>query len=183
MLEIGAHVGVVAMALARKYGVKVLAFEPMPENARALSENITVNRLAGLITVVPEAVTADGRTIRMIGNLTDNSGGATACLGDMYPPGCAGHDNIPSVAINDIFSRYFPEGRIKLVKIDCEGSEHEILNAISPENLERIENLRGEFHINSRLEQQGYSVERTFARCAAFIDPSRMSIKEIRMCE
>jgi FkbM family methyltransferase len=183
VLEIGAHVGIVAMTMAKKFGVQVVAFEAMPENANALEKNVAENGLDSHITVIPHAVTSDGRDITMIGNLPDNSGGATACLRDMYLPNHTRHEGIFSVAVNSIFTDYLPSGRIKLLKIDCEGSEHEIFQALLPENFHRIDHLRGELHINSHLQEQGYDTRQTYMRCCRYINPSNISLQGIRMAE
>lgn len=47
--------------------------------------------------------------------------------------------------------------RCRLLKINCEGAEYEILH--NTHVLDRVDYLSSEFHINQRLEQDGYSIE------------------------
>src|SRR5512139_3315420 len=40
VVDIGAHVGIVSMTLAKKYGCRVIAYEPNPHNYERLVKNI-----------------------------------------------------------------------------------------------------------------------------------------------
>lgn len=57
-IDVGAHVGIYALSLARWSGAtgRVFAFEPNPESRRILESNIRRNRLEKQITVVPQGV-------------------------------------------------------------------------------------------------------------------------------
>jgi hypothetical protein len=68
-------------------------------------------------------------------------------------------------------------GSCRLLKVDCEGAEHEILS--TSQVLGRVEWFAGEFHINSRLAANGYSNQALFEFVARFIDRNRMSVKSI----
>ncbi len=52
---------------------------------------------------------------------------------------------VPSVSLQDVFGQHKIK-KLKLLKIDCEGSEYEILYNTSPKTLMNIEYLQGEFH-------------------------------------
>jgi hypothetical protein len=84
------------------------------------------------------------------------------------------------VTLDDIFAEHGLE-RCKLLKIDCEGSEHEIL--LSTGVLPRVEHLAGEFHINGRLRAQGHSIERLRAHCARFVPEARTHCVSVEMGE
>ena len=115
VVDIGAHVGVVSMTLAKRYGCKVFAYEPNPDNFSRLIANIMANDLGDLITPFPVAVTGDGRCVK-IGTSTDNSGG-----NDIYGDGV----EVESVTLAQILDDV--GGHIDLLKIDAEGAEYEIL--------------------------------------------------------
>jgi FkbM family methyltransferase len=57
-LDVGAHVGIYALSLARWSGPngKVFAFEPSPETRAVLESNVRRNRFAGRIRVIPKGV-------------------------------------------------------------------------------------------------------------------------------
>ena len=55
--------------------------------------------------------------------------------------------------MNDIFKTHKID-KLRLLKIDCEGSEHEILRNTNPEFLKNIQSVRGEFHENKILTDE-----------------------------
>jgi FkbM family methyltransferase len=176
IVDVGAHVGMVAIWLAlRNPRVTVIAVEPEPLNLLHLRANIAANGV-GNIVVVPLALTADRRTLP-IARPHDNSGGA-GCYYDRTD-GYATSE-VHSTTLDAIFEQFVP-GRCRLLKIDCEGAEHEILPASRA--LKRVDWFAGEFHINSRLKAQGHSNEALIALVARLIDRDRLSIKSINMGE
>jgi FkbM family methyltransferase len=159
VVDIGAHVGVVALWLAKRFpGVRIIALEPMPEVFDLLVRNIRRN---GVDNVVPLnlAVTGDGRTIRLVSNPWTNSGGSTTQLRNLDLPGHA-HRACRSITLDELFAR-FGLSCCPLLKIDCEGSEYEI--CYSSDSLEKVGDVIGEFHENDFLRAKGYSA-RALAR-------------------
>ena len=127
-VDIGAHVGIVSMHMA-KLGYNVVAYEPNPDNYRRLRKNMKLNNVSfGAHNL---AVTKDGRDV-VIENDPNNSGG-----GNIY--GDKGvivrSDTLKNII--DVFDY------IDLLKIDCEGAEYEILRNC---DLTKIGAIRGEFH-------------------------------------
>jgi FkbM family methyltransferase len=160
VIDIGAHVGIVSIVLAKiNPNIIIHAFEPIPTNYNTLLKNIKINNIKNII---PHnlAVTKDGRDILMIINNNDNTGGATQCLANMVIPN---HDNhlVPSISIEKVFEN-FGIHKCKLMKIDCEGSEHELFTEDSW--LSRIEFMIGELHINTFLSNQNYSFENVYSK-------------------
>jgi FkbM family methyltransferase len=165
IIDIGTHVGVGSIFLAKKYPqTQIYSFEPLPINFASLLENI---RLNGVTNVHPinKAVTADGRPIDLAVDLLMNTGAATTQLEDRHLPGYL-TVTVPSTTLDAIFEEH-SIARCRLLKIDCEGSEHEILRTATV--LDRIDYLRGEFHENDFLRQQGYTADSLVERCAQFI--------------
>ena len=115
VIDIGAHVGVVSMYLAKKYGAEVWAYEPLPENYRRLVLNIERNGLQDKVHPFNLAVTGDGRDVTITANMT-NSGGNSI------------YDGGETVAHSTTFAEILKQtGAVDLLKIDCEGAEFEIL--------------------------------------------------------
>ena len=145
VVDIGAHVGVVSIYLAKKYGCKVFAYEPSLHNYRRLLDNIKANSLKELIQVFPVAVTNNGREVT-ISEDTNNSGG-TNIYSDGYKVESITLKNI----INVILMKYITiDNKIDLLKIDCEGAEYEIFEDLTP--LEHVKAVRGEFHHRKGLD-------------------------------
>ena len=129
-----------------------MAFEPFPSNFELLTYNARVNKVSGNLNLYEAAITKDGRDFPMV-RCIDNTGGATGCVYDTQKPG---HEtsNPLSVKLDDVIAS---EGRIALLKIDCEGAEHEILTCST--KLDSISALVGEFHENDFIRSNGYSIE------------------------
>jgi FkbM family methyltransferase len=136
VIDIGAQVGVVSAYLGKKYPfLEIYAFEPVKENYDRLVRNLEANGVQN-VTPLNMAVTSDGRDVVMDGSLDMNSGSMT-----IYGKGKA---TIKSMTLDDIM-RMFHIDNIRLLKIDAEGSEYEILEA-SEHLLDKVVAIRGEIH-------------------------------------
>lgn len=176
IVDVGAHVGMVAIWLAvRNPQVTVIAIEPEPLNLSHLRTNIAANGVRNIV-VVPLALTADRRMLP-IARPPANSGGA-GCYYDQTD-GYATSE-VGSTTLDAIFEEFVPH-HCRLLKVDCEGAEHEILPA--SQALRRVDWFAGEFHINSRLAAKGHSNEALITLVAGHVDRDRMSVKTIHMGE
>jgi hypothetical protein len=100
-----------------------------------------------------------------------NTGGATAVY-DMP----IGHHaaSAESVTLDDVFARTLAEGqRCRLLKVDCEGAEYEILPSAL---LERVDFLSAEFHEDLFDPSSAARAQVLRDRCAHYIAPDRLRI-------
>jgi hypothetical protein len=97
----------------------------------------------------------------------------------MHLPAHANY-TVESITLDSIFARHRIE-KCKLLKIDCEGSEYEIL--LGARCLDRVEYLAGEFHINEHLRSQNYSIESLVAYCQDFLPADRIFYTACHMAE
>jgi hypothetical protein len=82
--------------------------------------------------------------------------------------------DLPSITLDEVF-RVHEIDRCKLLKIDCEGMEYEILPGARV--LDRVEYLAGEFHASASLQDRGWNPERLRAYCSSFFADDRMAIQ------
>jgi FkbM family methyltransferase len=120
VIDIGGNIGtfsVYAAAVCR--ASRVIAFEPFPDNYRMLLKNVEQNNLH-MITCVNQAVAGSSgvRTMRL--NPID-SGSHSLVKGTLERT-----VNVECCTLDDIFQRY-SLSKIDYLKVDCEGSEYEIL--------------------------------------------------------
>jgi FkbM family methyltransferase len=142
VIDIGANIGVfAAYAATRAAGVRVFAYEPFPENIAWLKRNVTESRLTN-VEVRAQAVGAETcvRTLQVdpgdwiMHSLFARPDGTDA---QALAVECVSFDEVmnqPGVA------------RCDLLKLDCEGSEYEILQGCAPDTLRRVRRIVGEFH-------------------------------------
>lgn len=156
VVDIGAHVGIISIYLANKHpDIQVYAYEPMPANFKRLLRNIEANETDNVIAV-NKAVTSDGRDIELYGDIEKSSGSPS-----MYGDGTK--TEAKSVTLKEIFEEH-EIVRCKLLKIDCEGAEYEILKG-SSETLTQVDHMRGEFH-----HIEGESIDDLIKFCEGFVD-------------
>lgn len=179
VLDLGGHVGIVSIYLAKKYPfIQIYSYEPTPANYEHFLLNLEANEVQN-VEVSNKAVTQDGRSLNMIARFEINSGGATSNLRDMSLPNHS-YFKAESTTLDAIFTDRDIR-RCKLLKIDIEGSEHEVL--LNSSCLSKVEYLIGEFHINDNLEQKGYSIGSLHEHLKRFIPEDKITFTSCRMAE
>ena len=125
--DIGAHVGSIALGVARLVGPsgRVVAFEADPRNAECLTENASRNHLMASLQVVQSAVWSYTTTeiCFRCGRRRSHSGVET----DGQSPVISGGDviNVSALTLDDFLAKGGPAPQ--LVKIDVEGGEYEVI--------------------------------------------------------
>lgn len=148
VIDIGGNIGMVSIYLAKKYPfLKIYAFEPVKQNYENFLKNIELNNInKDIIKVFNLAITKDRRDV-ILTSPFDNSG-ASNIYNNFRGSGNIISNNdisIKSITFDDIFSNN-NISKCKLLKIDCEGAEYEILYSANVENLKNCEYMRAEFH-------------------------------------
>jgi FkbM family methyltransferase len=141
--DLGANRGEFCLAVANKYGCRVLAAEPVPELAAMLvgkSDRVTVlqNAVGGTDTVVNfDYDLGKDKTGSMMG--LDVVGGL---LND-----AATRKRVPvtMLSLASLFERT-RTNRVNLLKVDTEGAELDMLLSASDEVLQRFDQITVEFH-------------------------------------
>jgi len=137
VVDLGANIGSFSIYSAN-LGATVYSVEPEPNNLKALKNNIALNNLNDLITVVPYGISdATGSAI-----ISDMGGGAT--IKDNTTFG----SEIKLISLDELFDLYNIE-EVDILKIDVEGSETEIISGASKENLKKCKYITMEFDIRS----------------------------------
>ena len=137
VLDIGGHIGLFALFASQfcKKG-KIFCFEPIKENYDILLENLELNAIKNIIPF-NLAVYDDSKKVKMYLNEDD-----------------AGHSIVlpssKSIQADSIsLKKIFDDNKIEqcdFAKIDCEGSEYGIIDALPPEYLKRINKMAIEYH-------------------------------------
>ena len=120
VIEVGANIGALTLALADIVGVegRVIAFEPQPENFSLLYKNIVANSFEGIVSVYDVAVGSEPKYSAAIPALAEifnnNYGGVELGSGARYA----------SVTTLDLM---IYNGNPSFIKIDVEGMEADVL--------------------------------------------------------
>ena len=162
-LDVGGNIGIVSIYMAKKFGCKVIAFEPMPENVENFKANVLLNGLSlSDFTIHQNAVSGKDGEILKIGKLDWNTGACTTFYTDNY-------SNIIEVKTVSLSKFITPE--VKYLKMDCEGGEYEIIPTIK-NKLSGLKYIGIELHqlVKSHDAFSLYSQLRESFRGKMFID-------------
>ena len=138
VVDLGANIGAFSLRCASaRPDVIVHCYEPGPQNARVLQANIELNpALHDRVQLFEEA--AAGQTGTAYWHFdADNPGGSAMSYSSQDVP-------VQTRRLGDITARC--PHPIALIKIDIEGSEYELLDAVTRETWERIPAVMVELH-------------------------------------
>lgn len=141
IIDIGANIGAFAFACLDRGCGKVVCFEPEIENFRLLSKNM--NPWLERVELHNNAVWFTERTMHVNGI----GGIFTAMYHVLKPFGVP----VQSISIKNVLARH---PKVKLLKLDCEGSERPILDALTRSDVLGVDSLCGELHY--RYTPDGY---------------------------
>ena len=148
ILDIGACEGMFSIMMAKLYPFsRVIALEPVSQTFYSLIRNIGLN---GTVNIEPYNVGVGKVSGKIIMSACkDNMAGGSSAVMTFNP---AEHTQIEVdvLSLDDVFIKY-NLAKVKLLKIDIEGLEYDVLYA--SKLLERVENFVGEFHINKKLKE------------------------------
>ncbi len=127
VLDVGANVGFLTVLAARLVGPsgQVVAFEPVPANARQVRRNAALNRQAQ-VRVVEAAVGERDGTATLV--LARHAGGAALAGADLPPDAC-GERVVDVVTLDGWLAGHAARlpGPVRLLKVDVEGAEPAVL--------------------------------------------------------
>lgn len=158
VMDIGANVGFFSYFAICKGASKVYSFEPSKESIKTLKSNFDFDNLK----IEESAVTKTNGEVTFYYNELSSIGSS------LYEPELGNGVTCKSTNINDYIIEKDID-RINYLKIDCEGSEYEIIEGLSEYYLKHnIDNICIEYHYNTddrliplldKLKKCGFNVE------------------------
>lgn len=147
IIDAGANIGISALYfLSHAPNAHVVCIEPDPRNVERLRRNLTRNHLEHRVSVVPSAIGAHAGISRFLIEKTGRYGMLVE-EGVAVDDADAVHSEIlvDSVAAEQFLAlQLAATGRIDILKLDVEGQELPILDALSTETLRGIEVIYAE---------------------------------------
>lgn len=148
VIDIGAYIGDSAIYFAINGAKEVIAYEPYPKTCRVTALNTKGYKC---VRVINNAVTGKNGALMLN---ADYSGGS-----DLSHTGGA---RVASISLSSIVERY--RLRDAILKIDCEGSEYEILCNSSRKTLRAFKQIELEYHYGKErliksLTNAGFAVQ------------------------
>lgn len=165
-VDVGANIGILSVAAAARMPKgKIFSFEPNPEVLPLLNENIALNGMRQRIRAFPWAV-AGSSGERKLYFEDGHWGGATLLKENKRE---TREFLVRSIGVNEMADA-IGERLIDYLKIDVEGGEGEIVDAMNRETAERIGSLFVEHHeprvflpaLKANLANLGFELVREF---------------------
>ena len=137
IIDIGAHIGLFSLLASQlcKTG-KILSFEPAHENFDLFVSNLKLNHAENILPFNMAVSKNSGKLNLFLNN--DQSAHSIFSTGSESI-------NVESTSLQKIFDDN-EISSCKLLKLDCEGAEYEIVDSLPLEYLNRIQNLVIEYH-------------------------------------
>lgn len=137
VIDIGANVGMFSILAAKLGASKVVAVEPVAETFNALTRNLEQAQVATVVTPTCAVVLDEnGKTVSI--GLNEKSG-----HNSLYKS-AGGTQQVSSVTLRSLLDAV--GGDEVFVKMDCEGSEYDILMNAHPDDMRRVSRLAIEIH-------------------------------------
>jgi FkbM family methyltransferase len=142
IIDAGANVGMFSLfAASRAPDSKIIALEPFGSTRARLESNIQNNKLSDRVTIRPWALARDDGERYMDDSPAIPSISRTLLAENSSERGI----RIPTISLTSLLRKEKLE-RIDFLKLDIEGSEHEVLLSTPVETLEKIHTIGMEYH-------------------------------------
>ncbi|MGP8069900.1 MAG: FkbM family methyltransferase [Candidatus Bathyarchaeia archaeon] len=166
IVDIGMGNGDSAIFFAKRGAKLVLGLEPYPDNFNLAKENIKLNGIEDSVIALNLALSQTKGIVNMLVASRSPTWSTTN-----YPAYTPNQEmmgwfdtviKVPATTLEALLQDFGLE-HVDLLKLDCEGCEHEVISSASPDTLNRISSMIFEFHgnpsrIRSRLEAVGFHV-------------------------
>jgi FkbM family methyltransferase len=162
IVDIGGYIGDFSLYAAKYLRAgRVIVYEPTAENFAILEQNVTNNGYTDRVIAVNKAVAGSNKVLLNVQIQESEEVHASA-----YWYRGADQRAVPSVTLSELFDAHRLDS-VDLLKIDCEGGEYDILEAVPDQLFDRIRAVVFEYHsiegfepkldrILSRLTALGY---------------------------
>jgi FkbM family methyltransferase len=164
VVDIGAHLGAFTLYAMAEGADRVYAFEPDPLLCRTLRENVAANGFSRHVIVTEAAVVGQPTAAVRFEREENASGHVARSMEHSNAAGApASTIAVRALTLSEILAEH-GISCVDLLKIDCEGSEYDIIFAEAPAAWTRVRQVRLEYHLGradelkSKLRDLGFEI-------------------------
>jgi FkbM family methyltransferase len=171
IVDIGANVGTFALAAAHAFPQALLiCLEPETSAYALLEENLRRNRLPQVRTINAACGGSAGAQVLYARRILTNAPTALSTLftADNYGSVFAPKATVPVITLDQLFNEHEIDN-CGLLKLDCEGSEYEILLNARRDTLSKIRHIAMEYHVGLADHEPNELVQ-WLAECGFAVD-------------
>lgn len=155
VVDVGAHIGAVAIILARLHpAIRVIAYEPSTHNFAMLQENLRLNQV-GNVVAVREAIAGEAGSLELLWNPLQTANASSMLSSTTRDARAAAgweREQVRAITLDQAFDQHRID-RCAFLKLDCEGAEWEIVRHAAA--LERVVAAAIELHLPSSRQAEG----------------------------
>ncbi len=161
IIDAGAQAGFFSLyCRALNQSVAIYAIEPEPENVKALSRHLKINRIAKVKIIQQALAGKSGKIDFYVSEDTHNHS-------LIKPEQFKAKISVASTSLSD-FLKQNKLIRISLLKLDIEGAEYQVLENLAKDDWHKFENILLEYHDSAEqqhqslaelIRQNGFSLE------------------------
>ena len=141
VVDIGANIGVFSLYASLSGASSIYSIEPLKANTDLILKNFRNNKFKMPIIIQSAVSDINGKTLFYIGDF-DSHGQISKIHYDVYKN--------KSILVNTITLKYLLKhyniNRVDYLKVDCEGSEGQIISSLSKSDWEKIHKISLEYH-------------------------------------
>ena len=146
IIDVGAHIGLFSLLASKScFAGKIFSYEPINENFEILMQNIKSNKLKNIFPF-NLAVSKNTSNVKLF---LDKDESAHSIF----------QKNTSYVTVESIsLQKIFDDNDInfcKILKLDCEGAEYEIIDSLPDKYFEKIQNMIIEYHLADSKPELG----------------------------
>lgn len=155
VVDIGANIGIFSLYAASMGATRIFAYEPNQEAYKILEKNILLNRFENVI--FPCQLAVSGRMHERMRFPTESSPYNREVTNEI-------NNNVNFVTTTTLEGIVTKNSiaSIDLLKIDCEGSEYDILFSTDKSVFSKIVNIRMEYHLGPILRLTSFLKQHSF---------------------
>ena len=152
VLDLGGHVGVFSISLAKKYpNIKIYTYEANPYNFSFLEKNVKNNGVENVQVFNRALFSSSNETLKICAQIEGNSGGSSIFRPNNWQGTWV---ETTTICLDDIFLTH-NIAKCRYLKMDVEGAEFDAFYNFS--FFDRVEKMGVEFHENDILSAKNYT--------------------------
>lgn len=149
VIDVGGNIGTVALMAAKKGANDVYSFEPSFENFKVLEYNVRINGFQDKIHCINKGVGKPDKKAKLYIHPSMSGAHSTYLTQKRLNGDC--YEKVEIISIKDVFKNYNIE-YCDLLKLDCEGSEYDIIMDFDDELADKIGQISLEFHDKKTIQ-------------------------------
>ena len=168
VIDVGGYIGETALFFAQRGARRVFCVEPAPDNFRLLEQNISQSSFKDKIVIIRAAILDKDGSVEFYMNRQRPTGSHVANCHDFMKSRTRSDlkYNVQAMSFQSLLE-YTGLEEVDVVKLDCEGSEYDILLGTPDSVLKRVRKYIIEYHngpdvLVKRLDELGYKVRGKF---------------------